>query len=167
MTDEPHNSDEPRNEEEFLNRESRLARESLSQLRVETLESLGRTVDVGAWAERYPWQSLGAAAVAGAGAGWTLGRTFRRRPTAASPGRSAKDFEDDAAAPQESPASHRLIAGLGTLTGAVASAAFTALAESLTEVVKSTVHDAINPDIEASDEDGADDDSDPSAESDV
>ena len=100
MTDEPHNTDEPRNEEEFLIRESRLAREALSQMRIEALESLGRTADVSAWAERYPWQSLGTAAVAGVGAGWTLGRTFRRRSSAASTVSSAQEFVDNASAPQ-------------------------------------------------------------------
>jgi hypothetical protein len=166
MTDEPHNTDEPRNEEEFLIRESRLAREALSQMRIEALESLGRTADISAWAERYPWQSLGTAAVAGVGAGWTLGRTFRRRSSAASTVSSAQESVDNASAPQ-TPAAYRLASGLGTLTGAVASAAFAALAESLTEVVKSTVHDAMNPDVGTHDDVDPDDDSEPYATNDL
>jgi len=153
-------SDEPRNEEEFLDRESRLAREALTRVRMEALESLGRTADVSAWAERYPWQSLGTAAVAGVGAGWALGRTFHRKSSTSKSshrsGGSAEEnaAESDAAAAYSKPpgAALRLMRGLGTLTGALASAAFTAVAESLTEVVKDTVHDALHPDQQASGE---------------
>jgi hypothetical protein len=153
-------SDEPRNEEEFLDRESRLAREALTRVRMEALESLGRTADASAWAERYPWQSLGTAAVAGVGAGWALGRTFHRKSSTSTgsqrSGGSADEnaTENDAAAPYSKPpgAALRLMSGLGTLTGALASAAFTAVAESLTEVVKDTVHDALHPDQQVSGE---------------
>src|SRR5215475_3096247 len=71
-------SDEPANEEEFLDQEARLAREALQRTREDAMESLGRTADVSAWTERYPWQSLGTAAVAGLGAGWALGSAFLR-----------------------------------------------------------------------------------------
>jgi ABC-type branched-subunit amino acid transport system permease subunit len=43
-----------------------------------------------------------------------------------------------------------LLGGLGTLTGALASAAFTAVTESLTAVMKDTVHDALHPDAKQS-----------------
>lgn len=152
-------AEEPRNADEFLDRESRLAREALRQLRGEALESLSRSADVSAWAERYPWQSLGVAATAGLGAGWALGRTFRRKPSE-SVDRSM-DYETEGVATSESDRPHaaqRLMSGLGTLTGALASAAFTAAAESLTEVVKQTMRDAINPAEPNSDQTGSDDD---------
>jgi hypothetical protein len=154
MAEEPHNADE------FLDRESRMAREALRQLRGEALESLSRSVDVNAWAERYPWQSLGVAATAGLGAGWALGRTFRRKPSEAD--NRPTDYETDDMNASESARPHaanRLMSGLGTLTGALASAAFTAAAESLTEVVKQTMRDAINPVEPNSNQAGSDDDS--------
>lgn len=150
-------SDEPANEEEFLDQEARLAREALQRTREDALESLGRTADVSAWTKRYPWQSLGTAAVAGLGAGWALGSAFGR----GSSERSDEPGEDVPRADSESPekphATHRLVSGLGTLSGAIASAAFTALLEALRTTVKDSVHDAFNPEPPAQD-DGADED---------
>ncbi len=65
---------------------------------------------------------------------------------------------DGSSEPGRPHAAHRLMSGLGTLTGALASAAFTAAAESLTEVVKQTMRDAINPAEPNSDQAGGDDD---------
>jgi hypothetical protein len=137
-------TEEPKTEDEFLDRESRLAREALVRLRHEALESLARTADIDAWAERYPWQSLGVAAAGGLGAGWAIGRTFRRKSAP-----SATSGENDAAIDRSTapPAAHRLVSGLGTLTGVVASTAFTAAAEALTAIVKDTVHNALNPQV--------------------
>ncbi len=153
-------AEEPRTADEFLDRESRSAREALRQLRGEALESLSRSADVSAWAERYPWQSLGAAATAGLGAGWALGRTFRRRPAESVREQLDQETSGDSSSESALPhAANRLMSGLGTLTGALASAAFTAAAESLTEVVKQTMRDAINPAEPSSDQAGNDDDS--------
>jgi hypothetical protein len=151
--------DEPRNADEFLQRESRLARESLRQLRGEVVDSLKRTADAAAWTREYPWQSLGTAAAAGLGTGWALGKTFWRN-------RSADSFEstrptEAAAESAESPsAASRLVGGLGTLTGALASAAFTAAAEALKDAVTESVQSALHPEpeLDTSPEDNAPDD---------
>jgi hypothetical protein len=153
MTEEPHTEDE------FLDRESRLARESLQRLRGEALESLSRSADVSAWTERYPWQSLGVSAMAGLGAGWALGRTFSRKSSESVEDQVDQGTIDGGSSESGRPhAAQRLMSGLGTLTGALASAAFTAAAESLTEVVKQTMRDAINPAEPHSDQAGSDDD---------
>ncbi len=139
-------SEEPRNEAEFLDRESRLAREALRQLRNEMLDSLTRTADVDAWTRRYPWQSLGTAAIAGLGTGWALGKTFRGKPTSYEAVAAAESGNATVADATESPsATTRLLGGLGTLTGALASAAFTAAAEALKDMVTDSVHSALNP----------------------
>jgi hypothetical protein len=152
-------TEEPRAEDEFLDRESRLARESLQRLRGEALESLSRSADVSAWTERYPWQSLGVAATAGLGAGWALGRTFSRKSSASVEDQVDQGTIDGGSSESGRPhAAQRLMSGLGTLTGALASAAFTAAAESLTGVVKQTMRDAINPAEPNSDQAGSDDD---------
>jgi hypothetical protein len=142
--------DEPKNADEFLQRESQSARDALKQLRGEMLDSLKRTADAAAWTKRYPWQSLGTAAIAGLGTGWALGKTFRRNPSTE---RAASENQPEQAAAAaesaESPsAASRLVGGLGTLTGALASAAFTAAAESLKDLVTNSVHSALNPDVD-------------------
>ena len=140
-------SDEPANEEEFLDQEARLAREALQRTREDAIESLSRTADVDAWTKRYPWQSLGTAAVAGLGAGWALGSAFlgssSERRTAPSENRDAEQVDSEA--PEKPHATQRLVSGLGTLSGAIASAAFTALLEALRTSVKDSVHEAFNP----------------------
>jgi hypothetical protein len=149
-------SDEPHNEAEFLQRESRLAREALKRLRGDALESLKRTADPAAWTERYPWQSLGTAAVAGMGAGWALGSAFRQKPAAAtlesSSGGIGDDESGDRAAAEKPNSASRLMAGLGTMTGALASAAFTAAAEAVSQMVRESIHDALHPEESAPDE---------------
>lgn len=155
-------SEEPANEEEFLDQEARLAREALERTREDALESLGRTADVSAWTKRYPWQSLGTAAAAGLGAGWALGSAFGR---SSSDSRVEPEENEDVqradSEPVEKPhATQRLVSGLGTLSGAIASAAFTALLEALRTSVKDTVHDAFKSPEPAAEEDGAEDETD-------
>ena len=64
-------------QEEYFQRESQLARDGLARLKDEMLDSLSRSADMSAWTVRFPWASLGTAAVAGVATGWALGRTFR------------------------------------------------------------------------------------------
>ncbi|HTQ39390.1 MAG TPA: hypothetical protein VMJ32_10195 [Pirellulales bacterium] len=137
-------SDECRTEAEFLEREARLAREALQRLRGEMFDSLKRTADAAAWTREYPWQSLGTAAIAGLGTGWALGSTFRRNRSADS-SESAGQTEAVAESAEAPSAASRLVGGLGTLTGALASAAFTAAAEAIKDIVTESVHNAIHP----------------------
>ncbi|HZZ28441.1 MAG TPA: hypothetical protein VFE46_10605 [Pirellulales bacterium] len=144
-------SEEIKNPDEFLEHESQLARESLRRLKGEMLDSLKRTADAPAWTRRYPWPSLGTAAVVGLGTGWALGRTLWRKKSNVPP----DDF-DEAAMPtasdqaaaynEEKPsAASRLMGGLGTLTGALASAAVTAAAEAIKDMVTDSVQSALHP----------------------
>jgi hypothetical protein len=140
--------EKPSNEDEYLKRESRLAREALQRLRGEMLQSLVRTANVGAWTERYPWQSLGTAAVAGLGTGWVLGKTFHHKPPATETSATPTTGEKASAEAVKVSAPSRLVSGMGTIVGALASAAVAAAAEGLKGVVSNTVRDALNPDVQ-------------------
>ena len=144
--------DPPRHEAELLDREAQLARDALQRLRGEILESLGRSADISAWAARYPWPTLGAAAVAGVGAGWALGNATRREPPSseATPTADESAGAPQAAAPETAaagaaPPAARLVGGLGTLAGAFASAVVGAATEAVAQVIKESLHDTLRP----------------------
>ncbi len=114
----------------------------LQRLRGEIMESLKRSADVRAWAARFPWPTLGAAAVAGIGAGWAVGNATRRQ----TPEEAA--FEGQSPAAQEAEAAHpagRLVSGLGTIVGAFASAAMGAATQAVTAAIKETIHESLHP----------------------
>lgn len=136
-------------EAEFLDREIMLAKDALAKLRDETLDSLKRSADPVAWTERYPWPSLGTAAVAGVGAGWVAGRAMwgEKRP--------ARDSADDVIAPEatrqtqpERPhAAARMVGGLGSMVGALVSGVVGAATQSIVEVVRETVRETLKPEM--------------------
>jgi len=136
-------------EAEFLDREILLAKEALAKLRDETLDSLKRSADPVAWTERYPWPSLGTAAVAGVGAGWVAGKAMwgEKRP--------AKDSADDVigregtrqSEPERPHAAARMVGGLGTMVGALVSGVVGAATQSIVEVVKETVRETLKPEV--------------------
>jgi hypothetical protein len=141
-------ADPKTDEAEYLDREIMLAKDALAKLKVETLESLKRSADAGAWTQRYPWQSLGTAAVAGVGAGWVAGgavwggKKSDKEDTAAGDGEQPKQTQQ---APEPMHAGARVVGGLGTIVGALASAIVGAATQSVAEVVKETVRETLKP----------------------
>jgi hypothetical protein len=137
------------NEAEFLDREIMLAKDALAKLRDETLDSFKRSADPAAWTERYPWPSLGTAAVAGVGAGWVAGKAIwgEKKP--------AKDSADDVIGPEDTRQSEpekphaaaRMVGGLGTMVGALVSGVVGAATQSIVEVVKETVRETLKPEV--------------------
>lgn len=137
----------PRSEAELLEHESQLARGAVQRLRHEIMQSLRRSADVKAWAVRFPWPTLGAAAVAGIGAGWAIG-SATRRGTASDQSLDESAADPSTIRPEAEAAAHptgRLVSGLGTLAGAVMSAAIGAATQAVSEVVKETIHDSLHP----------------------
>jgi hypothetical protein len=140
----------PRNEAELLDQESRLAQEALTRIRGEVAESLRRSVDLGAWAARYPWPTLGTAAVAGATAGWALGAATKKKDAGEEPASEgqAPDASSDGREAEANQTAHpasRMVSGLATLTGAFASAAIGAASQAVAQVVKESIHDTLRP----------------------
>ncbi len=143
----------PRGEGELLDHESHLARGALGRLRGEILESLKRSADVRAWAERFPWPTLGAAAVAGIGAGWAVGSATRRQTPEEEAAEAAEEIHS--AAGLEVAAEHpagRLVSGLGTMVGTFASAAMGAATQAVVEAIKETIHESLHPEPEENDQ---------------
>lgn len=121
------------------------------------MDSLRRSGDVRAWAARYPWPTLGAAAVAGIGAGWALGSATRREPAEGQPAdEAAADFSEQPQTAEEAGAggnpAMRLVSGLGTFAGAFASAAIGAATQAIAEAIKETIHDSLHPPATSEDE---------------
>lgn len=151
--DEPPLEKPPRGEGELLDHESELARGALGRLRDEIFESLKRSADVRAWAARFPWPTLGAAAVAGIGAGWAVGSATRHQTPAeeaaeAAEGMPSADAYDAAAV---HPAG-RLVSGLGTMVGAFASAAMGAATQAVVAAIKETIHESLHPEPDEDDQ---------------
>lgn len=140
----------PTTEAELLEREARLAREALSSLKAEIADSLTRAADASAWTKRYPWASVGAAAAGGVAAGVAVGSvTSRSKPSAASveaPPFNGQpvhvEVQSASTAPKQA---GRLASGIGALASAALSAATVAATQAITDIVKTSIHEAMNP----------------------
>ncbi len=133
-------------EDEYLQREARLATEALARLRGEITDSLRRSADVGAWTDTYPLPVIGTAAMAGLAAGWAMGHGLRKKKDS---GDATDDRKTSAASKQttaaESHPAGRLVAGLGTLVGAFASAAVGAASQAFAGIIKDSLRDSFRP----------------------
>jgi hypothetical protein len=142
-------AEEPKTEAELLERESKLARAALTGLREEIIDSLQRTPDVAAWTKRYPWATLGTAAASGLATGVAVGRAVRKSPEPSEPRPTTESQPagTGSAAPQATPPpAGRLVSGLGTLASAAMSAAAVAATQAVSEIVKSSIHEAMRAD---------------------